>query len=211
MKGFWKDFKAFLQRGNVVDLAVAVVVGGAFGKIVTSLVNDIIMPLISLAIGGASVSDWKWVIKEATYDEANNLLTAETALHYGAFIQTILDFLIIAFFIFLAIRIASKLASASSKGLTELKDKATKTLHLNSKHKKDNVNAESNATETAEAVAAENEKEATVAEVVETVATTETATTDEETKELLKQIRDLLKVNLQQTENAEKDEKSKNN
>ena len=211
MKGFWKDFKAFLQRGNVVDLAVAVVVGGAFGKIVTSLVNDIIMPLISLAIGGASVSDWKWVIKEATYDEANNLLTAETALHYGAFIQTILDFLIIAFFIFLAIRIASKLASASSKGLTELKDKATKTLHLNSKHKKDNVNAESNATETAEAVAAENEKEATVAEVVETVATTETATTDEETKELLKQIRDLLKVNLQQTENAKNDEKSKNN
>ncbi len=211
MKGFWKDFKAFLQRGNVVDLAVAVVVGGAFGKIVTSLVNDIIMPLISLAIGGASVSDWKWVIKEATYDEANNLLTAETALHYGAFIQTILDFLIIAFFIFLAIRIASKIASASSKGLTELKDKATKTLHLNSKHKKDNVNAESNATETAEAVAAENEKEATVAEVVETVATTETATTDEETKELLKQIRDLLKVNLQQTENAKNDEKSKNN
>lgn len=211
MKGFWKDFKAFLQRGNVVDLAVAVVVGGAFGKIVTSLVNDIIMPLISLAIGGASVSDWKWVIKEATYDEANNLLTAETALHYGAFIQTILDFLIIAFFIFLAIRIASKLASASSKGLTELKDKTTKTLHLNSKHKKDNVNAESNATETAEAVAAENEKEATVAEVVETVATTETATTDEETKELLKQIRDLLKVNLQQTENAKNDEDSKNN
>lgn len=207
MKGFWKDFKAFLQRGNVVDLAVAVVVGGAFGKIVTSLVNDIIMPLISLAIGGASVSDWKWVIKEATYDEANNLLTAETALHYGAFIQTILDFLIIAFFIFLAIRIASKLASASSKGLTELKDKATKTLHLNSKHKKDNANAESNATETAEAVATENEKEATVAEVVETVATTETATTDEETKELLKQIRDLLKVNLQQTENVENDEK----
>lgn len=211
MKGFWKDFKAFLQRGNVVDLAVAVVVGGAFGKIVTSLVNDIIMPLISLAIGGASVSDWKWVIKEATYDEANNLLTAETALHYGAFIQTILDFLIIAFFIFLAIRIASKLASASSKGLTELKDKATKTLHLNSKHKKDNVNAESNATETAEAVAAENEKEATVAEVVETVSTTETLATDEETKELLKQIRDLLKVNLQQTENAKDNENGENN
>lgn len=202
MKGFWKDFKAFLQRGNVVDLAVAVVVGGAFGKIVTSLVNDIIMPLISLAIGGASVSDWKWVIKEATYDEANNLLTAETALHYGAFIQTILDFLIIAFFIFLAIRIASKLVSASSKGLTELKDKATKTLHIKSNHNADNttINAESETTATAEEVK-ENQAENQVA-VAENASTT--TTTDEETKDLLKQIRDLLKTNLNKDENENK-------
>lgn len=210
MKGFWKDFKAFLQRGNVIDLAVAVVVGGAFGKIVTSLVNDIIMPLISLAIGGASVSDWKWVIKEATYDSSNNLLTAETALHYGAFIQTIIDFLIIAFFIFLAIRIASKVASASTKGFTELKDKATKTLHLKSKHKENNANATVDAIESANTAETENVKDSAQNEMVEATTITETATTDDETKVLLKQIRDLLKVNLQKTNNVEINEQEKN-
>ena len=94
MKKFFADFKKFISRGNVIDLAVGVVVGGAFGKITTSLVNDIIMPLISLLFGGKSVADWKWVIQEATYDDAGTLLTAETALHYGSFIQTIIDFLI---------------------------------------------------------------------------------------------------------------------
>jgi large conductance mechanosensitive channel len=60
MKKFWKDFKAFISKGNVIGLAIAVIVGGAFGKIVTSLVNDVIMPLISFATGGVSISDWKW-------------------------------------------------------------------------------------------------------------------------------------------------------
>ncbi len=104
MKKFWSEFKAFISKGNVLDLAVGVVVGGAFGKITTSLVNDIIMPLISLATGGVSVSDWKWVITPA--DPANGV--AESALYYGNFIQTILDFLIISFFIFLAIKIVIK-------------------------------------------------------------------------------------------------------
>lgn len=104
MKKFWSEFKAFISKGNVLDLAVGVVVGGAFGKITTSLVNDIIMPLISLATGGVSVSDWKWVITPA--DPANGI--AESALYYGNFIQTILDFLIISFFIFLAIKIVIK-------------------------------------------------------------------------------------------------------
>ena len=80
MKKFFSDFKKFIARGNILDMAVGVVVGGAFGKIVTSLVNDIIMPLVSLAMGGASVADWKWVIKEATYNADGILLTAETAL-----------------------------------------------------------------------------------------------------------------------------------
>ena len=104
MKKFWSEFKAFISKGNVLDLAVGVVVGGAFGKITTSLVNDIIMPLISLATGGVSVSDWKWVITPA--DPANGV--AESALYYGNFIQTILDFLIISFFIFLATKIVIK-------------------------------------------------------------------------------------------------------
>lgn len=113
MKNFFTDFKKFITKGNVVDLAVAVVVGGAFGKIVTSLVNDIIMPLISLIVGGASVKDWKWVIKPKIKDAVTGAVTqAESALHYGNFIQTILDFLIIAFFIFLTLRV---LMSAQKK------------------------------------------------------------------------------------------------
>lgn len=105
MKKFFKEFKTFISKGNIIDLAVAVVVGGAFGKIVTSLVNDIIMPLISAMIGGVSVADWKWVIKEAVYDANGVLVKAESALMYGSFIQSIIDFLIIAFFIFLALKI----------------------------------------------------------------------------------------------------------
>jgi len=104
-KGFFADFKNFVFRGNIVDLAVAVIIGGAFGKIVTSFVNDIVMPLITLLVGGKSVADWKWVIKEA--NEAAG--TAETALMYGNFIQTVIDFLIIAFFIFLALRLMMSL------------------------------------------------------------------------------------------------------
>ncbi len=129
MKKFWKDFKAFITKGNVVDLAVAVVIGAAFGKIVTSLVNDIIMPLISLAVGGASVADWKWTIKPAQYDATGVLVKAETALKYGTFLQTIIDFLIIAFFIFLAI----KIVTASQRKLTELGTGLQKKMKKNKK------------------------------------------------------------------------------
>jgi large conductance mechanosensitive channel len=96
-----KEFKQFVMRGNVVDLAVAVVVGGAFGKIVTSLVNDIIMPLLGIVLGRVNFSDLKYVISPGT-DEV-----AEAALRYGAFMQSIVDFLIIALSIFLAIKLFS--------------------------------------------------------------------------------------------------------
>ena len=102
---FFADFKKFISKGNIIDLSVAVVIGAAFNKIVSSLVNDIIMPLISLITGGASVADWKWVIKEATYDAAGTLLTAETAFRYGVFLQAIIDFLIVAFTIFIILKI----------------------------------------------------------------------------------------------------------
>lgn len=105
ISSFFADFKKFIAKGNIIDLAVAVVIGAAFNKIVSSLVNDIIMPLISLATGGASVADWKWVIKEAVYDASGNLVTAETALRYGIFIQSMIDFLIIALTIFIVLRI----------------------------------------------------------------------------------------------------------
>lgn len=105
---FWKDFKAFITKGNIIDMATGVVVGGAFGKISTGLVNNIIMPLISLAVGGLNVSDWKWVIKEAEFDAAGVEIAAETAVMYGAFIQTIIDFLLTAFCIFVVLRIIVK-------------------------------------------------------------------------------------------------------
>jgi large conductance mechanosensitive channel len=118
---FFKDFKKFITRGNVIDLAVAVVIGNAFNKIVTGFVNYIIMPLISTATKGINVSDWKWVIKEAVIDEAGTVLEAETALAYGLFIQAIIDFIIIAFCIFLALRMIMKSKEALNKKELEKK------------------------------------------------------------------------------------------
>lgn len=105
MKKFISDFKAFAIKGNVVDMAVGVIIGGAFGKIVTSLVNDIIMPFISMLTGGLDVTDWKFVISEAVFDDAGNIVTAESAVNYGLFIQNIVDFFIIALCIFIMIKL----------------------------------------------------------------------------------------------------------
>ncbi len=105
MKKFFRDFKAFAMKGNIIDMAVGVVVGGAFSKIVTSLVNDIISPLISFATGKVMLTDLKWVISAAQFDSAGVEIKPESALMYGNFIQTIIDFLIIAFSIFLVLRI----------------------------------------------------------------------------------------------------------
>lgn len=131
MKSFWADFKKFITKGNIIDLAVAVVIGGAFNKIVTSFVNDVVMPLVSLLVGGLNVSDWKWVIKEAILDEAGAVVTAETALKYGVFIQAVIDFLIVAFCIFVALRLIMKAKNklhekeiAQAKAEAEAKAKA---------------------------------------------------------------------------------------
>lgn len=115
MGKFSEDFKAFIAKGNVVDMAVGVVVGGAFNKIVTSLVNDIIMPLVSLLVGGLNVSDWKWVIREAVLDAEGAVATAETALCYGNFIQTVIDFLIVALTIFTVLRVFNKMQEKREK------------------------------------------------------------------------------------------------
>lgn len=101
MKKFFKDFKTFISRGNVLDLAVAILVGGSFTSIVNSLVKDIIMPLISLLIGGIAIEDWKWVITPAN----ENLGIAENAVRYGSFIQVIINFFIISFFVFVVFRV----------------------------------------------------------------------------------------------------------
>jgi large conductance mechanosensitive channel len=97
---FIKEFKEFVSKGNVVDLAVGVVIGAAFGKIVTSLVEDIIMPPIGLLIGGVNFSDLKLVIKQATVDAAGKAVDAVT-INYGNFIQVSFSFLIIALVIFI--------------------------------------------------------------------------------------------------------------
>lgn len=99
---FASDFKAFVMRGNVVDLAVAVVIGGAFGKIVTSLVNDLIMPPIGLLIGGIDFSSLKWIIKDSTDPKQ------VVAINYGVFINTIIQFVIIALAIFIVIKLLER-------------------------------------------------------------------------------------------------------
>jgi large conductance mechanosensitive channel len=93
-----KEFKSFAVKGNVVDLAVGVIIGGAFGKIVTSVVNDIIMPLVGVLVGGVNFSELKWVLKEAVGEKP------ALSLNYGNFIQVTFDFLIVAFSIFMVIK-----------------------------------------------------------------------------------------------------------
>jgi large conductance mechanosensitive channel len=111
----WKDFKAFIMRGNVVDLAVGVIIGAAFGAIVKSLVDDVIMPPIGLATGGLDFSN-KFVVLKAGAKQAApyvSLADAKSAgavtLNYGIFVNNILTFVIIAFFVFLLVRIIAKL------------------------------------------------------------------------------------------------------
>jgi len=104
--GFVKEFKEFAMRGNVMDMAVGVVIGGAFGKIVSSLVADVFMPLISVITGGVNFTDWKLVLNKVVVDGVN--VTPEVTINYGNFIQVTFDFIIIAFAIFLAIKAINK-------------------------------------------------------------------------------------------------------
>jgi len=105
MKKFFEEFKAFAMRGNVIDLAVGVVIGGAFGKITTSIVNDIIMPLISMLTGGINFSEWKIVLKEAVANAEGVIDPAtEVAIKYGNTLAIILDFIIIAFAVFCMVK-----------------------------------------------------------------------------------------------------------
>lgn len=106
---FFKEFKTFAMRGNVVDMAVGIIIGGAFGKIVSSLVSDIIMPPIGLLIGGVKFENLKIVLKHAHTDEITGKVTEAVSINYGNFINTALDFIIIAFSIFLFIKLMNSL------------------------------------------------------------------------------------------------------
>ena len=131
---FFKEFKAFTMRGNVVDMAVGIIIGGAFGKIVTSLVNDVIMPPIGVLIGGVDFTNLKLVLKQASVDAASKEIPAVT-VNYGSLVNTVVNFLIIAFAIFMVIKamnFAKKkeeaapavppAPSAEEKILTEIRD-----------------------------------------------------------------------------------------
>ena len=139
MKKFFEEFKTFAMRGNVIDLAVGVVIGGAFGKITTSIVNDIIMPCISMLTGGVNFEDWKLVLKEAVVNAEGVIDPAtEVAIRYGNTIAIIIDFIIIAFAVFCMVKAINSLhrkkeepapepasepePSAEEKLLTEIRD-----------------------------------------------------------------------------------------
>ena len=137
MKKFMNEFKTFAMRGNVIDMAVGVVIGGAFGKITTSIVNDIIMPFISVITGGVDFTAWKIVLKQAVL-EAGEVVKPEVAITFGNTIAVILDFIIIAFAVFCLVKGLNNLhkkkeeapaappappePSAEEKLLTEIRD-----------------------------------------------------------------------------------------
>lgn len=133
----WNDFKKFAFKGNVMDMAIGVIIGGAFSKIVTALVNNIIMPLLSIIIGKINFNDLKYVISPA--QTVDGVEVAENAILYGSFIQSIIDFFIIAFCIFLFVKLigaaraklekkheeevaAAPAAPTSEELLTEIRD-----------------------------------------------------------------------------------------
>ena len=116
----FKEFKEFAMRGNVIDLGVGVIIGAALGKIVSSLVDDIIMPLIGVATGGMNFTDYKWVIQKAVVDGATQeVLTPEVTMNWGTWVQTIVDFLIVAFCIFIAIKAMNQLKRKEAEAPAE--------------------------------------------------------------------------------------------
>ena len=132
--GFLSEFKTFIARGNVMDMAVGVIIGGAFGSISASLVNDIIMPLVSMLTGGIDFSSWKIVLKEAVMENGEEIAAA-VSINFGTFLSTILNFIIVAFAVFCMIKAINALhkkkeeapppppePSAEEKLLTEIRD-----------------------------------------------------------------------------------------
>jgi large conductance mechanosensitive channel len=106
---FFGEFKKFAMRGNVVDLAVGIIIGGAFGKIVSSIVNDIIMPPIGLLVGGVNFTDLKLQMRGPILDDTGKVIKAAVTLNYGNFLQSTVDFLIIAFAVFMMVKVMNQL------------------------------------------------------------------------------------------------------
>lgn len=115
MKKFIQEFREFAMRGNVLDMAIGVVIGGAFGKITTSLVNEVFMPLVGLLIGGVDLNKLNIILKPEVLDAAGEVLTPAVTLGIGSFLSTILDFILVAFCIFLMIKAINKFRSTLHK------------------------------------------------------------------------------------------------
>lgn len=171
-KGFWQEFKAFITKGNVIDMAVGVVIGKAFSNIVTGLVNYIINPFASLFIGHGELDDIKTVLIPEKLDETGAVATKEVALLWGTWLQTILDFLIVAFCIFLVLRVIMH---------------AKNTLEADKIEAKKKKEAEAKAKAEAEKAAAEQKAADLAKRQLELEQTTHRQT------DLLVEIRDLLK------------------
>ncbi|KRA51588.1 large-conductance mechanosensitive channel protein MscL [Pseudoxanthomonas sp. Root630] len=116
--GMISEFKEFIARGNVVDLAVGVVIGAAFGKIVSSLVDGIVMPLVGLLLGGVKFGDLAVTLRAAELDAAGKELAPALLLKYGAFLQTMIDFLLIAFVIFLVLKAYNRVRAPAPAAAT---------------------------------------------------------------------------------------------
>lgn len=99
-----KEFKTFAMRGNVMDMAIGIIIGGAFGKIITSFVNDVLMPPIGMLVGGVDFSDLSLKLSDAVMGEGGEVVKAAVSINYGSFINTVIDFIIIAFAIFMVIK-----------------------------------------------------------------------------------------------------------
>jgi large conductance mechanosensitive channel len=111
----FKEFREFIMRGNVLDLAIGVIIGGAFGKIVDSIVNDILMPPIGLLLGGVDFKELKIVLQQELKDAAGAVSQAEVAINYGNFLNIVISFLIVAFVIFLIVKAYNRVAKAKEE------------------------------------------------------------------------------------------------
>lgn len=179
---FWKDFKAFISRGNIIDLAVGLVVGAAFTAIVNSLVNDIIKPLIALLVGG-NFSELVAVLRPEQLNEAGEVVVEAITLNYGNLIMAILTFLIDAFVIFTVLRIVRSAQRRMKEGGEKLKEKLAR---------------KGEAAEAAEKAAEET---------VEAVSAPEPVSSKPTAEELLAEIRDLLRAQSTMSEPSGPEEK----
>lgn len=128
MKNFIKEFKEFVIRGNVLDLAVAVIIGGAFQKIINSMVNDIIMPIVTLCTGGIDFTNWFIALNGESYDTLSQAQAAgASTINYGTFLTETISFLIMAFVIFLMVKTMNRLANLNKKEEAAVVERNTQT------------------------------------------------------------------------------------
>lgn len=125
LHGIWSDFRKFITRGNVVDMAVGVTVATAFTAIVTAFTKGFIAPIIALLSNNASLSDFRWIIRPEVLNEAGEVVQSEIAILWGAFVQAIIDFLIIAAILFCVLKVFVAASAKAEKLRTQMEDKVT--------------------------------------------------------------------------------------